>query len=200
MVHHNRQEWNLDLALPHQWRRSGVFFVNSKQISQIVLVFLFLTLHKYIPAGMTASYLVYKVWIWISRQWLEGQLTWGSHLKWEHLACEMRKRKVAAGHKSRRWVGWLTNWQNILNRRQNDITYSYRQTKKGTECLRNLTHSFSMHPFSTPWNSSGNCKIFSFFQGVEKWCIDNGWVKRSWGKIISMINKCTWSQWMPYHD
>ena len=33
----------------HHWRRSGVFIVNSKHISHLVLVFLLLTLSRYMP-------------------------------------------------------------------------------------------------------------------------------------------------------
>ena len=34
-----------------QWRRSGVFIVNFKHISHLVLVFLLITLSRYMPAG-----------------------------------------------------------------------------------------------------------------------------------------------------
>ena len=39
-----------------------------------------------------------------------------------------------------------------------------------------LTHSFPIHPFSTPWKHQ-NRKIFWSFQGVEKECTGNRWVK-----------------------
>ena len=35
-----------------QWRRSGVFFVNFEHISHLVLVFLLLTLSRYMQAGI----------------------------------------------------------------------------------------------------------------------------------------------------
>ena len=35
----------------HQWRRSGVFIVNSEHISNIILLFLLLTLNILLPAG-----------------------------------------------------------------------------------------------------------------------------------------------------
>ena len=35
----------------YHWHRSGVFIVNSKHISHLALLFLFLTLNSYIPAG-----------------------------------------------------------------------------------------------------------------------------------------------------
>ena len=35
-----------------QWRRSGVFIVNFEHISHLVLVFLLLTLSRYMPAGI----------------------------------------------------------------------------------------------------------------------------------------------------
>ena len=35
----------------HQWRRSGVFIVNSEHISNIILLFLLLTLNMLLPAG-----------------------------------------------------------------------------------------------------------------------------------------------------
>ena len=42
----------------------------------------------------------------------------------------------------------------------------------------NLTNSFPMHPFSTPWkHRSENLAIFWCFQGIEKECIGNEWVK-----------------------
>ena len=43
-----------------------------------------------------------------------------------------------------------------------------------------LTHSFPMHPFPTAWKhlkTSENRKVFWCFQGVEKGCIGNEWVK-----------------------
>ena len=44
-----------------------------------------------------------------------------------------------------------------------------------------LTHSFPMHPFSTPTpqrkKTSENHKVFWCFHGVEKGCIGNEWVK-----------------------
>ena len=46
-----------------------------------------------------------------------------------------------------------------------------------------LTHSFQMHPFSTPLKTSENRKIFYCFLGVEKGCIGNKWVK---GKEIGV--------------
>ena len=36
-----------------QWRRSGVFIVNFENISRLVVVFLLLTLGRYIPGGYT---------------------------------------------------------------------------------------------------------------------------------------------------
>ena len=33
------------------WRRSGIFIVNFEQISHLALVFLLLTLSRYMPAG-----------------------------------------------------------------------------------------------------------------------------------------------------
>ena len=38
-----------------------------------------------------------------------------------------------------------------------------------------LTHSFPMHPFSTPWK---HLTVFWCFQGVGKGCIGNEWVKK----------------------
>ena len=38
------------------------------------------------------------------------------------------------------------------------------------------THLFPMHPFSTPFFYM----VFWCFQGVEKGCIGNKWVKKSW--------------------
>ena len=43
-----------------------------------------------------------------------------------------------------------------------------------------LTHSFQMHPFSTPWKHRKTLTItvFSCFQGEEKGCIGNEWVTK----------------------
>ena len=38
-----------------QWRRSGVFIVNFEHISHLVLVFLLLTLSRYMPAGIVRT-------------------------------------------------------------------------------------------------------------------------------------------------
>ena len=38
-----------------QWRRSGVFIVNFEHVSQLVLVFLLVTLSRYMPAGKKLS-------------------------------------------------------------------------------------------------------------------------------------------------
>ena len=45
--------WELTIKTPErrQWHRSGVFIVNSELISHFFLVFIFLTLNKYLPAG-----------------------------------------------------------------------------------------------------------------------------------------------------
>ena len=34
-----------------------------------------------------------------------------------------------------------------------------------------------MHPFSTPWKHQKTLRFFDVFQGVEKGCIGNEWVK-----------------------
>ena len=48
----------LTITTPEQlhWPRSGVFIVNFEHISHAVLVFLLLTLHMYLPAGMLIYY------------------------------------------------------------------------------------------------------------------------------------------------
>ena len=48
---------------------------------------------------------------------------------------------------------------------------------KSISCI--LTHSLPMHPFFT----SGNHKFFRCFQGLEKGCIGNEWVKLSMRKV-----------------
>ena len=40
-----------------------------------------------------------------------------------------------------------------------------------------LTHLFSMHPFSTAGKHPKTLRFFRCFQGVEKECIGNNWVK-----------------------
>ena len=58
-----------------------------------------------------------------------------------------------------------------------------------------LTHFFPMHPFSTPLKTSENHKVFWCFQGVEKGCIGNEWVKNgSW--VFSNVN--TFYERMPF--
>ena len=46
----------LTIKIPERrhWRRSGIFIVNFKHISHLVLVFLLLTLNMYLPAGLLA--------------------------------------------------------------------------------------------------------------------------------------------------
>ena len=43
--------YSIKIPEQRQWRRSGVFVINFKQISHIVLVFQLLTLKKEIPTG-----------------------------------------------------------------------------------------------------------------------------------------------------
>ena len=45
-----------------------------------------------------------------------------------------------------------------------------------------LTHLFPMHPFSTPWKHQKTDRIC--FQGVEKGCIGDKWVKEIMARII----------------
>ena len=45
-----------------------------------------------------------------------------------------------------------------------------------------LTHSFPMHPFSTRWKH--HLTVFWWFQGVEKGCIANKWVKFETGYYL----------------
>ena len=40
-----------------------------------------------------------------------------------------------------------------------------------------LTNLFPVHPFSTPWKHYYHLTVFWYFQGVEKGCIGNEWVK-----------------------
>ena len=40
----------------HHWRCSGVFIINFEHISHLVLVFLFLTLSRYMPIGTRLSF------------------------------------------------------------------------------------------------------------------------------------------------
>ena len=35
-----------------------------------------------------------------------------------------------------------------------------------------------MHPFSSPWKDQKTLRCFWYFQGVEKGCIGNEWVKK----------------------
>ena len=59
-------------------------------------------------------------------------------------------------------------------------------SKKGLErysLSTNLTHLFTMHPFSTPLKTSENRKVFGCFQGVEKGYIGKKWVNASFPTI-----------------
>ena len=81
-----------------------------------------------------------------------------------------------------------------LLKANNGNTRTTKLTKKDTRtCLQPLkasenqsfsdilTHPFPMHPFSTPWKPYG----FLVFQGVEKRCIGNEWVK--WGMDVALM-------------
>ena len=48
-----------------------------------------------------------------------------------------------------------------------------------------------MHPFTTPLKTLENRKVFWYFQGVEKWCIGNKWVK-------SKLHRMKLEMWMDY--
>ena len=52
-----------------------------------------------------------------------------------------------------------------------------------------LTHSFPMHPFSTPLITSENRWVFWCFQGVEKGCTGNEWVKTKRGRYFNQSNR-----------
>ena len=58
-----------------QWRRSGVFIVNSEHASHLVLVFLILTLNMHLPAGIAECPNENKaqsdcsVWAWIYKNY-----------------------------------------------------------------------------------------------------------------------------------
>ena len=51
-----------------------------------------------------------------------------------------------------------------------------------------LTHSFLMHPFSTPWKHQETLRSSDVFQGVEKECIGNEWVNMKNNTNMSKIN------------
>ena len=53
-----------------QWRRSGVFIVNFEHISQLVLVFLLLTMNRQMPAGpqLSGNTQLFKVNNWNYRK------------------------------------------------------------------------------------------------------------------------------------
>ena len=51
------------------------------------------------------------------------------------------------------------------------------RTHRETGHTPSLTHSFLMYPFSTPWKHQKTLRFFLCFQGVEKACIGNEWVK-----------------------
>ena len=45
-----------------------------------------------------------------------------------------------------------------------------------------------MHPFPTPWKHQKNRKVFWCFQGVEKGCIGNEWIKLLISPTFLMLN------------
>ena len=55
------------------------------------------------------------------------------------------------------------------------------------------THSFPIHPFSTPLKTSENLTVFRCFQGVEKGCIGNEWVNGFGWTNIASTNNVTWT-------
>ena len=55
-----------------------------------------------------------------------------------------------------------------------EITYQRKHIQNPVKAT--LTHSFPMHPFSTPLKSSENLTVFWGFEGVEKGYIGKEWV------------------------
>ena len=64
-------------------------------------------------------------------------------------------------------------------------------------CYHNFTwtHSFPMHPFSTPWKHQKTLPyLILCFERVEKGCIGNEWVK----KISRCLKKHCFIIWCPW--
>ena len=62
-----------------------------------------------------------------------------------------------------------------------------RNTRKICEIYSNLTHSFPVHPLSTPWKYQ---KVFWCFQGIDKMCIGNEWVNNKLPKLRYWCRSC----------
>ena len=64
-----------------------------------------------------------------------------------------------------------------------------------TDCTENLKMNINPFvpnaPFLYPLKTSENCEVFWCFQGVEKACVGNEWVKQSLKDVrTSTLNKC----------
>ena len=65
-------------------------------------------------------------------------------------------------------------------------------SNQGCRYAVSLTHSFPVHPFSTPWKHE-SCKVFWCFREVEKGCTGNEWVKLEKRFVARLIEKATWN-------
>ena len=72
---------------------------------------------------------------------------------------------------------------------------AFRIQSQGAVQRCSLTHLFSVHPFSTPWKRQK--RRFWRFQGVEKRCIRNKWVKIAVPKRLAKFlkNACEREHW-----
>ena len=74
----------------------------------------------------------------------------------------------------------------------NSLRWRWKIISTIFEDLSNIiTHSFPMHPFSTPWKHQKTLRFYCF-QGVEKGCIGNEWVKQATtNSFLGFPCKCT---------
>ena len=66
--------------------------------------------------------------------------------------------------------------------------FSTKKKRNKTKTLHTvLTHSFSMHHFSTLWKHPKNLTVFWCFQGVEKGCTGNEWVNANSSELWALL-------------
>ena len=95
----------------HHWRCSGVFIINFKHISHLVLVFLFLTLSRYMPIGTRLSFKQ------LLRKSINGlnSLSYSTPSLWNILPLEYKRSENINNFKHNVKSHYLTKWKIAVN-------------------------------------------------------------------------------------